>query len=107
LQKKLDKYVIRFLEFVNENGLAVNFLLGAAIVTFVIIGIDLETELAVEKEEIASVVATLTNSINTLSLNSTDIVVTEPPVLAILYSYDVITPITDVSDFPKGRSPPL
>jgi hypothetical protein len=107
LQNKFDKYVIRVIDFVTENGLTVNFLLAAAIVTYLIIGIDLETELSVQKEEIDSVVATLTNSINTLSLNSTDIVVTEPPVLAILYSYDVITPITDVTDFPKGRSPPL
>ena len=98
---------MRFLDFVCENGISVNFLLASAIVTYLIIGIDLETELAVQKEEIASVVATLTNSINTLSLNATDVIVTEPPVLAILLTYDVITPITDVTDFPKGRSPPL
>ncbi len=103
----IKTYYPRFVEILKENGLQVNLLLLVALVTFVVMWVDLDSDLAVQKNEIDSVVATLTNSINTLSIDSSTILVIEPPFLGILASYEYKPTNTDILDFPKGRSPPL
>jgi hypothetical protein len=103
----LEKYLLKVSEFLSENGSKVNFLLFAAFLTFLIIGIDLDSDIAVQKDEIDSVVATLINSINTLNLDATEVLTIEPPLLGVLSSFDIKPHTNEVSDFPTGRSPPL
>jgi hypothetical protein len=107
LKVLFKKYYPRFIEILKENGLEVNLLLLVALVTFVVMWVDLDSDLAIQKNEIDSVVATLTNSINTLSIDVSSILIIEPPFLGILTTYNFNPTNTDIIDFPKGRSPPL
>lgn len=107
MENKILKYYYNLKEIIRENGFEVNFLIFISIFTFVIIGIDLDSDLAVQKNEIDSVVATLTDSINTLYLDATNVLIIEPPLLGVISSYNEILKTTFVIDFPRGRSPPL
>lgn len=107
MAKFLQNKKSSFIRFIKENGLSVNLLLLLGISAYIIIGIDLESELAVQKEEISSVVATLTNSLNTLSFDSADILIVEPPELGVIQTLNINPVTTHVTDFPKGRSPPV
>ncbi len=103
----LKKYYCKFTAILTDNGNKVNLLLLIGLVTFIVIWVDLDSDLAVQKNEIESVVATLTNSINTLSIDSSAILLIEPPVLGVISVNNFNPSITHVIDFPKGRSPPL
>ena len=107
MEDKILKYYHNLKEIIRENGFNVNFLIFISIFTFVIIGIDLDSYLAVQKDEIDSVVATLTDSINTLNLDATNVLIIEPPLLGVISSFNEILKTTFVIDFPRGRSPPL
>ncbi|GEM_PF-3388745 len=103
-RKKLKRNFVS--DFLKENGLGVNLLLLLGFVLLVIVTVDLNTDLSVEKKEIECVFCTITPNIPHLDLNLQrvkDFVV--PCVGIILMEDDTITNrICYSPDF--GRAPP-
>jgi hypothetical protein len=100
-----------FNRFVNSpyiagNDFKTNFLLALSFITFVIIAIDLETEMAVERDEISSVVATLEESISTIQLDHSDqnTIKPQPAGLIVLAESSSYNP--ELYNLPHDRSPP-
>jgi hypothetical protein len=102
-RKIFDKITV----FFKQNSFTVNILLFLGLFTFLVIGIDLDSELAVQKDEIDAVAAILTNSLNTLSLEASDILIVNPPLIGVLSDYELILSNAYVIDPHRGRSPPL
>jgi len=107
LKSLVNKYKQQLSAFLDENGRGVNFLLVLGITTFIIVWIDLNSELAVEKNEIEYVVAVLAKSINTLNIDTLNFLIVDPPVESVVLLYNDDYSTTDVLRNPTGRSPPL
>ncbi len=90
----------------KDNSAPVNILLLLGIVTFIIVTIDLDTELSVQKNEITQIVATLDQSINTLQLDALDNAIVEPPLVGLIPHITFLSSDNDVVTLPEGRAPP-
>jgi hypothetical protein len=102
-RKIFDKITV----FFKQNSFTVNILLFLGLFTFLVIGIDLDSELAVQKDEIDAVVATLTNSLITPCLEASNFLIINPPLIGFLSDYELIPSNAEVIDPHSGRSPPL
>ncbi len=101
---KISRFLIPVLE---GNSLSVNILLLLGLLTFIVITIDLDTELSVQKDEITQIVATLDKSINTLHLDVLDNSIIKPPLVGLFPLITFLKSDNDVVTLPEGRAPPL
>jgi hypothetical protein len=92
--------------FLKENNLSVNILLLLGLLAFVVITIDLDTELSVQKDEITQVVCVLDESIGTLQLDALDIITIDPPVVGYISPINYSNSDNDVLTLPSDRAPP-
>ena len=93
--------------FFAGTDFKINFLLGLGLFTFIIIGVDLGSELAVDRDEINSVVATLDESISSQLLNNSDNIIVNQPQTGIIIQSDFYYYTTELYNIPQDRAPPL
>lgn len=90
----------------KDNSLSVNILLLLGLFAFILITVDLDTELSVQKDEISSVVCVLDESIGTLQLDAPDIITIDPPIVGYIPPINYSNSDNDVVTFPSDRAPP-
>jgi hypothetical protein len=97
---------IKNIRFLKGNSLSVNVLLLLGITAFILISADLESDLAVQKDEISQVVSVLTDSEDTVGIAPEADMIIEPPLTGVLitekFSFDYEKPVAIESD----RAPP-
>ena len=105
----MDKYLKNssIYKFVFENGTAVNLLIFMGFLLFVIITLDFDTELSVQRDEITYVVATLNNSVNTLDSGSNVSLIIDPPQTGVVQLIIPSFKNNDQITLPDGRAPPV
>lgn len=75
--------------------------------SFVIITIDLDTELSVQKDEISQCVGTLNESIDSIHLDASDNNLTiVPPIIGCVQDMIFCNPDNDVLTLHSNRAPP-
>jgi hypothetical protein len=110
--KKILKYCrdisfkIGRLPFIKGNSREVNLILLLGALAFVIIGIDLNSELAVKNHEIDRVIAVLHHVSTCTTFLNCNFLLVEPPVIGIITSYDTSIKTFDILNLPRDRSPP-
>ncbi len=92
--------------FLKENSLTVNILLLLGVIIFVVITVDFNTELSVQKDEITQVVGTLNQSINTLHLDASVNIIIKPPCVGIIPPVTFFNSDNDIIARPCDRAPP-
>lgn len=95
------------IKILKDNPLSVNILLLLGLITFVLITVDLDTELSVEKDEISTIVCILDESIGTLQLDVFDFITTDPPVVGFVPPLIYSNSYNDVVTNPSDRAPPF
>ena len=91
----------------RDNTLQINFLIVLAAFTYIVITVDLQTEMAVEKDEISSLVAVLVQSQN-LSLTDVPLdIKIELPLLGIIPATSIQVTHNDVFSCLMVRGPPV
>lgn len=98
---------LQAMPFFAGTDFKINFLLGLVLFTFIIIGIDLESELAVDRDEISYVVATLNESISGQLLNNSDYLTFEIPQIGLITQSDFYYYSAELYNIPQDRAPPL
>lgn len=81
-------------------------LIALGITAYVIITVDLGSELAVEKDEIGYTLATLTNSLTNVNFVTHGFLIINPPFLGVVPPIIYSFLCNDIINFPKDRSPP-
>lgn len=110
--KKANKHNIKYfgriksLPFISENSFSVNLLLLLSVFAFVIITVDLQTELAKENGEVENLVAVLSQTINNPDL--TPIILSEiiPQAEENLPPVPFITADNNITSAINDRAPP-
>jgi hypothetical protein len=94
------------LSFFSSNGFKTNLLIFLAFVTYIIIVVDLNTEYAVEHDEIDQVIAILDKTIDGLDADILQIIDNALPFLGIICHEEKYIYFTETTEFPTGRAPP-
>jgi len=98
---------IRSLPFIKNNSIQVNIILLLGAFTFIVIWVDLNSELAVEKNEIEYVVAVLENTNEAVSFADLHAFIFDLSLNGVLPIYTVPIQTNDVLSLPRDRSPPV
>lgn len=103
---RIIKNIFNCFPFLKENTLQGNVIFLLGIVTFILISIDLQTELAIEKKEVLSVCELLDQYDDTTALDSPENIKIDLPFISNIFY--VQPDIIRVSLFTclKDRSPP-
>jgi hypothetical protein len=110
--KKTFKYCsdilvkIRQLSFINGNSPQVNLIILLGALTFIIIGIDLDSDFAIKNHEIDRVIAVMQHVSTGTTFLDCNFLLVEPPVIGIIISLDTSIISYDVLNLPRDRSPP-
>jgi hypothetical protein len=111
--KNIIKYSRHFFEkinrlpFIHNNSFEVNIIILLGAFAFIVIGVDLNSELAVEKNEIEYVVAVLENTNEAVSLSDLSAFIFNLSLNGVLPIYIVPIQTSDILSLPRDRSPPV
>ncbi len=93
--------------FFEGNSQEVNVLLFMGMFTFVVFVVDINSELAVEKNEIEYVVGVLQNSNQSITLVDISGIIFNLDTEGIILPYNTPIQTNDVLSLPRNRAPPI
>lgn len=97
---------INGLPFFQHNPPKINFLILLGAFAFVVFVVDINSEMAVEKDEMGYIVGVLENSIEELTLSELSVTIFNLNEQGVLKTYNVPIQTNDVLSLPRDRSPP-
>lgn len=106
LSKVFNRMTTRIKAFIADNGFQTNLILALGLLAYVIIIIDFDTDIAVQRDEIDYVVAVLSKSLNDAGLDILTIIDFKPPFQGFVFSYNEKVLFSETLEFPTGRAPP-
>jgi hypothetical protein len=106
LGKKINTLYRKVSSFLVENGIKANLILFLGLLAYVIIGVDFDTEYAVQQDEISYVIGVLNRSLNDAGLDILTIIDLKPPLIGLIITIDDVIVVSSTIEFPTDRAPP-